>query len=297
MKNKVTVLLTCLLLSSLTWAQQQLVNAGFESWDTIADYTQPSGWYSLNSLAEFGFEQGTKLTADAHSGNYAVILESKSNPFGDMVGLLSSGPLMNDQFEPDLSKIKIPFSGSPSAVRFYYKSFPQPGDSCVFSMVLTRWNSSNGTTDTVGRARISLGSIVSSYTLADVAVEYASSLPPDSAFVIFSSSENSFSPIAGSIFQVDDIQLVYQPVGLPEQGMLDARIYPNPARGLITVELPGNTNATLELYDQAGRLVHRTITGSHSQVVDVSHFDAGIYYMMLRTEAGATGRFKTIIQD
>jgi hypothetical protein len=296
MKKTILALAMMLSLTGLVKAQQQLLNPGFELWDTLGDYTQPSHWFTLNPLVQFGFDPTTSITTDAHSGNYAVVMESKGTAPQDLSGVLSTGPILTGSFEPDFEHLKIAFTSRPERLQFYYKSFPQGEDSSVLTMVLTRWNVSQQRSDTVAEADFFMADSIGIYTLANIEFEYHSPLPPDSALMIMSSSADGFNPVEGTKFMLDDILLVY-PTGINELSKLNLNIYPNPVKDLVTIDVAYHSTVTVELYDQTGRRVMQAVKTGNDHSLDVSALNSGIYFMVLRDENGAGQQTKLVIED
>jgi hypothetical protein len=294
--KRISTITMMLLITGLTNAQQ-ISNAGFESWDTLGDYTQPSFWYSLNPLTEFGFDQNTTLTTDAHSGNYAVRLESISNPFADISGVLCTGPILDDQKQPDFDHMKIGFSGKPTKFEFYYKADPEPGDSAVISMVLTHWNTALQQADTVATASMFFPDSTAAYMHASIQFEYNSPLPPDSMFVIASSSADGFNPMVGSSLTLDDILLVYGPTGISETAPRpEAVLYPNPAQDLLNIRMQQQFSGNVSVYDLLGNKVYNeTVAGKDISINTIS-MNNGLYFVVLQTEEGATQTYKVAVK-
>jgi len=296
MKRIILFIVMTLALTGLTQAQQQFANNSFESWDTIGDYTQPGSWYSLNSLTQFGLPQTADITADAHTGNYAVVLESKAGGGNTVIsGVLCTGPILDAGFNPDFEHMKVPYSGHPSGLKFYYKSWPQPGDTGVIGVALTRWNASQQKTDTVADANFFFTDTVDTYTMASITFDYYSPLPADSAFLIISSSLDGFNPTEGSKLQIDDIELLYA-TGLNEVNKLNLNIYPNPVNNLMTIDVDQRTTATAEVFDQAGRKMISAEINRYNRNIDLSGLHNGIYFISLQDQNGATQRTKLIVQ-
>jgi len=63
-------------------------------------------------------------------------------------------------------------------------------------------------------------------------------------------------------------------------------VYPNPARGLLHVELPGKGYEELLLVDFTGRVVMEKMVREEIVEMDVSHIGEGMYMIMARGEAG-----------
>lgn len=287
-----------LLVTGLANAQQQIINGGFEYWDTLGDYTQPTNWYSINPLVAFGFEPSTTITADAHSGNFAVQLESLSNPFSDISGVLCSGPVLSPSLEPDFTQMKVGFTDVPEKLEFYYKSFPMEGDTSVLSMCMTRWNANTQSADTIAVATKMFYDSIGVYTLASLEFDYFSSLQPDSMFIIASSSVDGFNPTVGSRLILDDLVLIYEPTGIEKiQPVINALIYPNPAQDQLTVKMQQPQVGTVYLYDLLGNLVHRQIVDGNEVSVTTSNMKDGLYILMVQAANGAKQTYKVIIQN
>ncbi|MES2778434.1 MAG: T9SS type A sorting domain-containing protein [Bacteroidota bacterium] len=293
MKRITTTFALLLLLTGYAGAQQQLTNAGFESWDTIGDYTQPSNWYSLNPLTIFGFDQSTNITGDAHTGSFAVQLESVAGTGQDLSGVLCTGPILDAAYKPDFSKMKVPFTSRPQALEVYFKSFPKDGDACVMGAYLTRWNVAMQKTDTVGEAGITWDDSVGVFTLASCAFIYHSPLQPDSMFLIASSSSDGFNPVIGSKLILDDIHLTYSS-GLNDVNALPLSMYPNPANSTFVIQT--EEVGTLKLYSVTGVLVHEQRVDSKQTVVDVATFSEGMYFMTVQSERGMMASRKIKVQ-
>jgi hypothetical protein len=298
MKNKYTIMLLLSLTTSILYAQNDTIsNGGFEKWDTIGAYSNPSYWYSLNELANFGYEPTTKLTTDAHSGNYAVLLETVAEPTVDLPGVLCGGPLLDANFEPDFDHAKYKFTSRPKSIQFYYKVYPGLSDTCAMIMILTKWNQTTGFADTVGVAESYFTTTVDTYTLADLEFDYQLSVAPDSAFVIFSTSLNSYFPVVGGQFYIDDVQLVYNVTGIEDVvSQQSFSVYPNPVNASLTIDAKQVKNATLSLYDNTGKMVYSQQVDQENNTIDLSSYKEGFYLLMLRDENNKTSFQKIMIQ-
>ena len=62
----------------------------------------------------------------------------------------------------------------------------------------------------------------------------------------------------------------------------DVKIYPNPTRGVLNVELVNSAekiNRTIEIYNLEGKLVKREMMESYIKTLDLSTHKNGIYYL------------------
>lgn len=270
---------------------QQISNGGFERWDTLGDYSQPSNWYTLNKLTEVGFDASTLLSTESHSGNFAVLLESKEGQFADLSGVLCTGPLLNERLEPDFSQMKVPYFGRPDSLIFWYKADPEAGDTSIVSMTLTRWNSSLQIADTIGSAFMLIGDSVPNYTRVSLAFTYYSNVLPDSMYIIATSSINGFNPTPGTRLWLDDLEVKGMRTSIQEQTPIEALVYPNPAS--TTVQIHTNEKLSWELFSAEGKSV---LQGINTQDVEVSGLTNGIYMLMLRRDDGSMKSVRLLVQ-
>jgi hypothetical protein len=292
MKRTITTIITMLSLTGLASAQQ-ISNSGFELWDTIGDYTQPKNWYTLNALSAFGVDPTTTLTDEAHSGSYAVRLESKVFQDNGFTGLLCTGPILDDEFNPTFDRMKVAFAFKPKSLKVYYKAFPMANDSGILSMCLTKWNAALQQTDTVAEATMVFSQTVSTYTLANIPFEYLQDITPDSMFIIATSSADGFNPTEGSMLIFDDLELDYT-TGLNDVVSSTAvKMYPNPTATILNIEADKMENSTILIADYSGRIVY---TQNHSKPIDVSALANGIYFVSLQNATGNVYNQKLIIQ-
>lgn len=297
MKKKLLIIVYSVLLCIQTKAQTPLFfeDENFEIWDSSQGYLNPANWYSLNTLTVFGFEPTLERTTDAHGGNFAVKLQSKDhNVLGELSGVVTTGPLIDANGNADFSKIKIPYTFRPTRFRFYYHADPEPGDSCIMALVLTRKNLALQRIDTVGMALFTVGDSSATYALADIEVVYQSPLPPDSVFIIASSSMDGFNPTPGSTFYLDDIRIIGGSNGLAEPNWLQWGIYPNPAKQFINVE--STNKGIITVYDLFGKLMMVQEVNQGSNKFDIHTLNCGIYLVQISDNSGRKESRKLIVE-
>jgi len=263
---------------------QQLPNIGFENWESKTfnniTFQQPQGWFTLNQLKAFGYEETTYESSEAKVGIKAVMLETIVGPFNTLPGLLLIQNILGQDGMPDLEKNKVPFQGLPGGFSFYYKSGPEVGDANVILMVLTKWK--NGKRDTIGIASFETDSTVDNYTYAIVPVIYQiENELPDSMSFIASSSKNGFSPVAGSWFLIDQLQLFYTDA-LKEQNASKLKIYPNPVNEMVCINGLKN-DLNFKIYNAQGSLVMSGKT-KDSKVFGLNQLINGNYFLQLSDE-------------
>lgn len=270
---------------------QQMPNQNFEQWDTIGDYTQPSSWFTLNQLTVLGFEAGTTLDTQSHSGNYAVRLETKTNGAFAVPGLLSTGPVLSPNLQPDFSGIWVPFNHKPDSVVCYLKAAPQANDSSVIAVQFTRWNQALSKTDTVGGGAFYASQTIDSFTRISLPVVYDLPFQPDTMMMIATSSASRTNPIVGSWLVIDEVTFIYnQPTSLPmlNSSTTKPQIYPNPCSSYLYVNLRQTAAQNVKIINTLGQLVSEHFINGES-TIHVGLMQAGAY--LLVCEDGTVFRF------
>ncbi len=77
---------------------------------------------------------------------------------------------------------------------------------------------------------------------------------------------------------------------------LNFKMYPNPTKGELTVEienLTGETNASISIYDLQGRQIYNNSNASATNAIDLSNHSPGTYIMILKV-ANKTREWKIV---
>ncbi|MBJ7428939.1 MAG: T9SS type A sorting domain-containing protein [Bacteroidia bacterium] len=286
--KKLMMMLSVVLLAGATKAQQvePLQNGGFEQWDTLDGYQQPRDWYTLNALTSFGFDPTTEMTDDAHTGNYAVKLVSKKGPFGNLSGVLTSGPILNEALEPTFENLKFAFNKLPTAFRFYYKSNFLETDSAIGTFVLTKWNTITKTADTIATTDFSTSKNFNTYQEANIPFQYLSTQTPDSAFFIITSSADGFNPTIGSTIYLDDLALVYGTNNIKNASLQNSLlVFPNPAQTVINLSNSSELGS-IKVFNHLGQIVFSTVETKSLLSIDMTEFAKGLYFIEIENNAG-----------
>lgn len=287
MKTNIIIFLLIIGYSVKVEAQTCFDNGGFEIWEDKGGYSNPKYWHTLNALAQFGFEPTTIVSAASHQGANAALLLSTENAFQNLPGILASGPILDENGQPDFSLIKIPFAARPKSMSFYFKYIPGPSDSCNVYMALTKWNSSTQTTDTIGEAVFSSGDTVSDYRKVTIEFEYYSSQMPDSAMVIIASSFDGFDPVIGSALYIDDFSIEFN-TGIPQfySSTLAVTLYPNPTQGQLQLTT-SDTEVDIAIVNSLGQTVWLTEHHQTNQPLDLSVLANGLYMIQITSSKGS----------
>ena len=71
-------------------------------------------------------------------------------------------------------------------------------------------------------------------------------------------------------------------VGISETSGRDLNVYPNPAKDKLYIETATPFEATLMMYDQAGRMLINEMMNTEKYGIDISHLEAGIYNLKVQ---------------
>ena len=251
---------------------QQLENNGFENWEnagTVAD--EPTEWSSIktanaNSTVISGAPQVWSQSTDAHSGSYSVQLQNKTS-----FGIVATGTITNGRvyatFNPSQGYVytdqadpqwNFAFTGRPDSLVGWYKYTSQSGDHGKAEVILHTGdgkNPENGTqTNFVARARFDMPSTsVSSWTRFSVPFHYYKSGNPEYALAVLTSGDSTIAK-DGSIALFDDIEFIYNPLGVNETSLKKLNVFTDGN----TVYINGGesvTGAQLKVYDISGRMI------------------------------------------
>lgn len=199
MKKTFTILLS--LLSFWAFAQTTLPNGNFESW-TAFPYQTPTGYESSNqevyrSQLPFNCVRST----DAYHGTYAVKLTTVNNTRDTMFGYMINTDAQDDPFSWHGG---APISGTPTAVRCYYKSDIKTGDTAMIFVAFSK----NG--QNIGTYMQTITGQQTAYTLLTLNLQPALSQAPDSVMfgAVSSNAMKEELGIPGSMLTLDSISMV-----------------------------------------------------------------------------------------
>ncbi len=91
------------------------------------------------------------------------------------------------------------------------------------------------------------------------------------------------------VVAVDDIYIMEKGLanGVADQQLAAVKVYPNPADGLLTIELPSGTEAALSLWDATGRQVWGPVSVMSSvYTVSTAKLAPGMYSLMAKSSSG-----------
>jgi len=255
-------------LKSSTGVTQNILNNSFENWTPLV-WDEIDGWNTTNEWYIGEPLMPVIKTTDAHTGNFAVEL----NTFIDSRGDTSWSQVTNGIFGEGQMEGGVPFSGNPTAVEFYYKYAPAGNDTANFNIKFmktgfpSQWAGTN------------VSGVENSYTLHNNFLPFLNS--PDSILILIHSGRNP-----GTQLKVDDINFVF-PVGVSEFVDVEKIIaYPNPVKEVLNIRfnLKAEKNIKIRLVDILGKELTsldfgNLSIGTYNQIFNVSNYNSGVYFI------------------
>ncbi|MES2139318.1 MAG: T9SS type A sorting domain-containing protein [Bacteroidota bacterium] len=259
-------------------------NGGFENWSTSFNSQSPDGWQTLNFLGVFNPPNPTsafKATGvDKHSGNAAlkiktIFVNNNPSPGGidDTVGLVFTGKI---NLAPPSFKYGFPYVGRPQKLEFWCKYLPVGNDTGGARIVMRKWNGSGNDTIATGETQITT---TIAYTLFKVDLIYFSTELPDSASIIFGSSESARHARVGSTIYVDDVALTGY-VGINQYDLYAGKVkaFPNPAKDELNIIAEIDDANNVKIMDALGKFIGVYKIQNNKVVINISPFPPGIYF-------------------
>jgi hypothetical protein len=204
----------------------QLPNMDFEDWgyhdSSGGKYQDPCGgaWTSSNALS-YSITTSVNIlqSSDGRGGSKAARIETKSL-IGPIVspGILFTGRYKSYNFSGfDISantEFGVPFTQKPTDLEGFCKYSPAVVDTGLAFVLLTRYNNTSHSRDTVGFGQKLFTGLSTSYTYFTVPLSYAYSAgasQPDTILLFFSASKGALelAGSAGSTLFVDDLSFKY----------------------------------------------------------------------------------------
>jgi hypothetical protein len=273
----------------------QIPNPGFEQWDSslVIDGTKiinPQNWFSSNEVfVGIGMEQSCNLTDDAHSGNFALQLTSKSDDSDEQGTFITNGNNIGEgPSDPSAAKFKL--EGRVNGFEGYYKYAPVGVDSFRVFLALYR----DG--QYIGQSFIYISEATATYKKFFWPVNYPATVtPPDSAKFIIEPSVINGSE--GSVLTIDDLGITYGfSSGINDEDVaVSFELYPNPTTKSLNIKLNETlSELTFKIFDAKGTLVLADIYNGYG--IDVANLPQGLYKIVVQTATGKTSN-KTWIKN
>lgn len=268
-------ILSFLVITGFALNAQQLENPSFENWEVENGKSEPVSWSSIqtglpvavsNLAPKVLFE-----SSDAHSGSKSVLLENKS-----VFGIVANGIITNARVFADLDPTKgyiftdindprwnTPLTLKPDSLVGWYKYEPTGVDVGSAIAILHTGEAKKPDLDSVnyvGSAIFDLpNSTISNWTRFSAPFNYFNANTPEYILLVITSGDGT-QAVAGSIAYFDDIELIYNPVGIEERSIaVNVKAYGG--QNSIKIDLSDVSSATpfeIKIYDIMGKEYYRS---------------------------------------
>jgi len=294
MKKNYFTITICSLLVSGFFAQEQLQNANFESWENVGSATEePIDWSSLKTSDDsFLASQAPKvITRDTGRGGsgYSIRMENKTAFSIVANGIVTNGRVHAD-FNPENGYVytidndarwNTPFTSRPDSIVGWYKYAPQGGDKGKVEVVLHKTGTcklpEGGTPcDLVARARFNMTNAAADWVRFSVPFVYYNGDTPDYVLSVLTAGDST-QAVNGSVAFFDDIELIYNPLSIEDKAKVEqVKVYQKEDM-LIISNLQGNNN--FNVFDALGRKV---VGGqSNKSTAQVKLSESGLYLIQI----------------
>ena len=261
---------------------QQISNAGMENWQSFTLFQAPDSFYTFDNAFYLGTPT-TEPTTDAHSGQYAALIQTipspgaSNNSFSGAVnyGSLQTSGAGNNSYG-------WPFTGRPIKMKVWYKYLPAGIDSALFGILLQK---NNGSQIDIGAGLLYVSGSTPVYTEAEIPITYSSGLNPDTIILGFiGSAGDSITP--GTLLYIDDITLEYSVAIADETKSEPTTVFPNPFTSNLYIQNNDHEIQDIQLKDISGRLITEIRNSIGSTSIDGTSLTKGIYLLSLKSAAG-----------
>ena len=256
-----------------TLCNTQIINGGFETWDTTYtnvysdilsnsfDIPDPVGGIVDPWVSSSGF--GVSRTTDSYEGDYSLILH---NWYGYAYEWMNYDQAINYR---------------PLYLHGYYKYIASAINGLPHATMYVSLTWYNGSiVDTIARGAHIFDSI-SIYTPFTISLNYVSLFIPDSIHIyIINADRECDTSIVCNFLYLDDIELTDFPSALQSPVSLTnlVTIYPNPASTILYLNLNADTPVQFTLFNSLGiRLMSKIIAGKNESI-DLSFYPPDVYY-------------------
>ena len=274
---------------------QNIPNPGFEDWIIGNVVLETFHWRSSNyyTFNQFGIYSANPDWENFTEGFTSVRLSTTIlDTLGAFAAFMVSGfPMMDyETNELDIMSGGTPFPYRPTKMigQYQYESNSPIEDFGQAHVILKKYNNATGQRDTIGYGQNVLLNPTTGFQTFEVPIQYmVPDIIPDSVIVILYSTYPN-APNTGAELWVDDLsfEIITNVSEIAE--VLDVKIFPNPFKDFIKVEIVTQEKGYLDLMDINGRKVSSKTLNVGSQTIEIETgtLAAGNYFINWRNEKG-----------
>lgn len=288
---KKTLLTLSTIITAAFATQAQIPNSGFESWDAMGGYENPTYWATINgAIPGGGYFPCTKSNEHypENVGNYSMRLETDLEWMQGGWGM-SVTDTFAYPFEPAFA-----IQGNPTSLHGYYKFESEMGDEAWVKLILFFEGAIVADGDFISPA-------ANTNDWEAFVVDIPAYAEADSATLLifnFLPMSETDGPNGNSVLWVDNLNFNSPITGVStEEADSEFAIYPNPTNGQVALKLNAastSKHSILTIYNALGQVVLSEAIQQQRQL-DLSGLSNGIYTVEVRNNEGAVQQ-KLIVQ-
>lgn len=254
----------------------QIPNNGFEAWEQDGAFLAPSGWATLNAIAQPGEPMNERV--EGYSGAYAMRLTTRAI-FGSPVAAAAvSGTFNGEGFAWTTRSAALT-----GKLRFHAG---EVGDAGIITVNMSRRDPDTGIRQYLGAGYLAWDSEAAAWTDFSIPIQYENDFEPDSAIIIISSSDAAIMGV-GTQLTLDDLQFAGLALNVPASVAARPGIRVFKTGEDIQVSTANGNLGVLHLRDAHGRTVLEQVANASNTAIPVGHLAPGVYVLVGR---GADGR-------
>ncbi|MBK6330127.1 MAG: T9SS type A sorting domain-containing protein [Bacteroidetes bacterium] len=269
MINKIALFVTSLMFTTFI-SKAQIPNAGFENWDNMGAYANPTGWGTMNNTTALANVYTAEKATPGNPGASYLKLTSKTTPLGVANGIAVSGKLDSLTMQPISG---FAYAARPASLDGAWQHMIFGNSQGGISVTLTKWNAGTNMRDIIGIGSVTLTGMAMSWANFSIPITYSLPGMPDSCIIFMKAS--GATPNDQDYLWVDNLTFKINPTGINDIDASAINIYPNPVNERLNIKSSIDVNEIC-ITDATGRMVlcmkeEKLIT------VDVSKLSTGNY--------------------
>lgn len=316
--KKTILIIAAGLMASISIAQQQIQNGGFENWENVPGGSEPVNWNSFltaggffSNLADNQIEESTDVRPGS-TGSKSIKIWSRT----PLPGLVANGNLTlgkinmgsasasddsnhNRSITAD-SDFSQELTDSPDSLVFWVKFIPNghSGNARVKATIHDNYDyrdpeDAASSNHVVATAVLNYPSTGENWVRKSIPFDY-SGPATDGAYILITFTTNE---IAGGgkkddVVFIDDVELIYNSLSTDNQETLSSiSIYPNPVKDVLTIDNV-EKNTQYSIHSVLGEVVLSGKLNETTNKIETSKIQNGVYILRMVNEGNTrTVRF------
>jgi hypothetical protein len=286
MTKKITIFATALMFITMNSEAQTIPNAGFETWDNIGSYSNPTGWGTMNNTTALANVYTAEKATPGNPGSSYLKLTSKTTPLGVANGIAVSGKLDSMTQQPVSG---FAYNMRPTSLDGKWQHMIFGSSQGSISVSFSKWNTTMNMRDIIGSGSVTLSGMAMSWANFTIPITFTTADMPDSCIIVMKASGTA--PTDQDYLWVDNLSFVVTPAGINDIKEIENNVYPNPVSNMLNIKNNLNANEIC-IFDLSGKMVFCS-KNDNLKAIDVSNLILGNYTYKLfkNNKQVATSKF------